>query len=227
LLNQDGDKGSWSRALTAVNMGNQHSTSLNLDQYWTSTKQPKPKDDEIRSINLEVFNPYESRIVKYCVRYTSEQWSIDFRHRDDALTTFFAKSHEIDFEVILNQGKYARGQHIGWIIDEDFHLALLLCWDLPGSRLDIPIHAAQFSSWERRSEDIQVLSESLGLGVVGLLIQGGQCVVLDDLEAHRPGVNSVWLPGLDPDLDDFQHMIETHRRKSRDASPTRVKSLSG
>lgn len=214
-------------------MGN-HQTSLDLSKHWTV---PIEKHIPERIINFRVTNPVDGKPYSFSMKYTNPNGSLeDMRmgictgHDDEAFFLWEPKDHARDFEVV-DGVKYARGQIIGVVVDEDVGVMFKLAWN-PSPKSDamhLLSRPFQADIWKRdREMCTTVLSESLGLGNVCLLIQNGKCIVLDDKEAVSD-TNCVYTPFVEPELNNFRDYAKrkaeeseedqvSKRRKSSDSS---------
>lgn len=206
-------------------MGN-HQTTLDLTPHWQVDITETCTD---RIINFIQPNPKDGTEYRFRISYGYKSgkrtctlkdlgMAICEGHHEDALLVWEPKDHARDFEVI-DDTKYARGQIIGMIVDEDVGVMFKLAWKTNFKDGDTHLLAPPFQ-WDvwKRDWDVAmtILKESLGLGNVCLLIQNGKYTELDD-DAARSDENSVFTPFVDPALDDFQGAVKRKNSEKKGA----------
>lgn len=225
-------------------MGNTRS-SLDLDAlYFNEPMPPKPAPGIAHRINVTMPNPYtgdaedtfhiviHERTGPGNTTYTIRQGHVD---EAEAIHHWRPENHAKDFLVIEGEGKYARGQLVGTIIDETLHCGYTLAWDhlkdgLRKSRDEYPVHAPQHFKWERGENEMIYVREQLGLGDEVLLIQGDSVKVIrdidDDDDDGATGESCVFVPGFDPNLNDFTAMVQATlaRRRKKGREPKEKKA---
>ncbi len=230
-------------------MGNARS-SMDLDGlYFNKPMPPKAAPGTIHIINVTLPNPYTGEpadTFHFGIKASSgpSNATCGFRRGHasaaEAVYHWRPEDHTKDFLVIEGEGKYARGQLVGTIIDETTHSGFTIAWDHPKDGLeclcrdDYPVHVPQHFDWDRGENEMTYVREQLGLGDEILLIQGDSVKVIRDVDTDADaddadaGASCVFVPGLDRNLNDFTAMVQAEqarlKKKKKRGEPKKKKA---